>query len=161
MQLLQLVGRVVLLALLLPHVAHAMDGKTMKDYLDAQDASKRLFVSGYIEGVDGELGLTAPSRSFVGCEVIAIGVEQKMAVVTKYLQAHPEKWHFGAGAIIEDALNEAFPCPSYRNRNEKFERFLEDDKQRKALSQALQACETTLQTVQQKRKSAPSSAPPK
>ena len=159
MQFLELIRHAALLALMLPHFAYAMDGKTLKDYLDGSDTSLRVFASGYIEGVDGELGITSPSRSFAGCEVIVVGVEQKTAVVTKYLQSHPEKWHFGAGAIVEDALNEAFPCATYRNRTQKFQQFIDADKQHKEVAQALQACEAKLQPSQPKHKSAPSKAP--
>ena len=33
------------------------------------------------------------------------------AVVVKFHEAHPEKWHFNASSLVANALSEAFPCP--------------------------------------------------
>ena len=134
---------------LLAMTACAFDGKMMKDYLESAGAGKRLLVSGYIDGVDDVLGITSTTRSMIGCETVIVSLDQKNAIVLKYLHANPEKWHYGGSAIVEDALSTAFPCVSYRNRVARFQHAVEEDKQRKVQAEALQSCEALRQSLEQ------------
>ena len=37
---------------------------------------------------------------------------QVLAIVEKFMRAHPELWHHRAQPLIGAALREAFPCPN-------------------------------------------------
>lgn len=44
------------------------------------------------------------------CAPAKASSSQLVKVVTKYLNEHPEKLHFGAGGLVANALQDAFPC---------------------------------------------------
>lgn len=57
--------------------------------------------------------IRAASEMFFSLRPISIPkgttVEQCIAIVTKYLKEHPEKWHEYAVLLVIEALDEAFP----------------------------------------------------
>jgi len=44
------------------------------------------------------------------CIPVGVNYGQRQAVVRKYLEEHPEKWHLIYQKIIIEAMLEAFPC---------------------------------------------------
>ena len=44
------------------------------------------------------------------CMPVGVNYGQREAVVRKYLEEHPEKWHLTYQKIIIEAMLEAFPC---------------------------------------------------
>ncbi len=45
------------------------------------------------------------------CTSGQVTLGQAMAVVSRYLKAHPTKWHLPAVELVRKALQSAFPCP--------------------------------------------------
>src|SRR5262249_55116764 len=82
------------------------------------DASKQVFCVAYIQGVSDAVSNAQqigklPQRG-QGCVRFPDGVTapQGADVVTRWLQAHPELRHLGAGGCVHGALSEAWPCPA-------------------------------------------------
>jgi hypothetical protein len=60
-----------------------------------------LIMDGFIQHRK-DLNICPPKEANVG---------QAVAIVDKYMKAHPEYWHINAMIIIGSALRETFPCP--------------------------------------------------
>lgn len=58
---------------------------------------------GYITGVADALGTSV-------CLPDNVTIAQLGAVVTKYLNEHPDQWHLTGSHLIESALRTIFPC---------------------------------------------------
>jgi hypothetical protein len=43
-----------------------------------------------------------------------VAVQQIIAILAKYFEAHPAPWHFNTADLIENALTEAFPNPEFK-----------------------------------------------
>jgi NifU-like protein involved in Fe-S cluster formation len=59
---------------------------------------------GYVEGI-----ADAHERKSI-CLPTGTEVQQLMAIVSRYVDAHPEQWQYTADSIIEQALSQSFPC---------------------------------------------------
>lgn len=107
----------VLALMFAPFSARAdfVTGQSLHEWLveaDAPHASatrEQLWTSGlaygYVESVtDG------PARGKKFCPTNGITGGQMVAVVAKYLTAHPERWNYNANSLVIDSLREAFPC---------------------------------------------------
>ena len=79
-----------------------MQGGTpsLSDLGEAQNAL------GYINGVADTLNGT------VVCAPNEVTDGQLVAVVSKYVDEHPEQWQVQANLLVGRALHQAFPCPS-------------------------------------------------
>jgi hypothetical protein len=67
---------------------------------------------GYITGVSDAqetIGGTIPAAHIV-CVPQEVTVAQEMAIVTRYLEDHPEKRHYSAASLVLSALLVSFPC---------------------------------------------------
>ena len=64
--------------------------------------------AGYVAGVFDAYYRTARQKD---CTPDTVTLGQLQAVVEKYLNNHPEDWHFSANSLILNAVNEAWPCP--------------------------------------------------
>ena len=60
---------------------------------------------GYVRGVSDALAIGLPS-----CQPLNASPGQKMAIVRKFLQEHPENWSEPAVTIVLTALKSAFGC---------------------------------------------------
>jgi hypothetical protein len=68
------------------------------------DLANAMEGQGYILGVHDSL-----SGSYI-CTPRGVNIGQLVAIVKKYLLAHPEKLHDSAAFLVSVALSEAFPC---------------------------------------------------
>lgn len=78
----------------------------------ADDSGCVFYVSGVIEGMwiaSTTRGITVGPLHI--CTPEASTEAQFVAVVRKWLKAHPEQWHLSAVALIAKALYDSFPCP--------------------------------------------------
>jgi hypothetical protein len=64
---------------------------------------------GYVIGIHDAL-----DRRRRICTPNGVKVDQIVAVASKYLKDHPEKWNEPASDVVTVALGEAFPCPATR-----------------------------------------------
>jgi len=70
----------------------------------AVDYQSAAMLIGYVAGiadVGNQILFCAPDHSTVG---------QLVAVTTKYVKEHPEKWDQAGATLVVAALREAFPC---------------------------------------------------
>lgn len=63
---------------------------------------------GFIMGVSDAIALSSEVQPY--CVPESGGSTQLTAVVRRYLETNPEKWHESAALVILRALTEAFPC---------------------------------------------------
>lgn len=107
-------------AVVAPSVNYAqyVDGNLLKDWAYAHDRVVRRSVledtdfaamgrfTGYVAAIHDSLDGT------IVCGGADVSLGQVTAVVSKYIQDHPEVWNGPAPAIVLVALGEAFPCPT-------------------------------------------------
>ena len=64
----------------------------------------------YIAGaIDmGELDVTGQPKRW--CRGPGVSLGQQKDIIIKYLKDHPERRHFPSGALVWQAMREAFPC---------------------------------------------------
>ena len=89
-----------ILAASLTTPVQAEDGSYLKKSCNASSTG---YCLGFVSGV-----YVATAEPF--CNPPSIKSNELVAVVTRYLNAHPEKLHMGAGRLVVDAFIEAFPC---------------------------------------------------
>ncbi|MGB5177144.1 MAG: Rap1a/Tai family immunity protein [Gammaproteobacteria bacterium] len=94
-----LITAAILAALLITPV-HAEDGKGLKKSCNASSTG---YCLGFVSGV-----YVATPEPF--CNPPNIKSNELVGIVTKYLNAHPEKLHMEGGRLVVDAFIEAFPC---------------------------------------------------
>lgn len=63
---------------------------------------------GFIDGMS-----YAPGSRFF-CEPTGTTYDQLYAVVSKWINNNPEKWHLRANELVMQALGQAFPCEKSR-----------------------------------------------
>ena len=96
-----------------PKLMGFVSGDSLHEFCKAP--ANKLMCGGYIAGVsdayatpsgahDGKLAV----RSWCPPQDASLG--QQTAVVSKWLDSHPEQWHFSAAVLVAQALAEAFPC---------------------------------------------------
>lgn len=73
---------------------------------------RRAMCSGYMAGVAGGYTLRGAWENIPEdiCMPDGVTIGQLVRVVTKHLEEHPEKLHFGAASLATNAYLEAFPC---------------------------------------------------
>ena len=80
----------------------------------SQCTSNAPFQSGFCAGfVAGIADILAADPLIIGqmvCAPLDVTTDQKRDVVKRYLEQHPERWHYAAASLVLDALAEAFPC---------------------------------------------------
>jgi Ssp1 endopeptidase immunity protein Rap1a len=76
--------------------------------LQPDDISSSAMFVGYVLGVENTLNVTQLG-GFV-CTYVNVSKEQVAAVVSNYLDDHPEDWNGSAIGIASVALTKAFPC---------------------------------------------------
>jgi hypothetical protein len=89
-----------ILAALLSNPVQAQDGNYLKKTCKAGPTG---YCLGFVSGV-----YVATAEPF--CNPPSIKSNELVGVVTRYLNAHPEKLHMEAGRLVVDAFTEAFPC---------------------------------------------------
>ena len=89
-----------ILAASLTTPVQAEDGKYLKN---ACNRSSTGYCLGFVSGV-----YVATPESL--CNPPSIKSNELVGIVTKYLNAHPEKLHMESGRLVVDAFIEAFPC---------------------------------------------------
>jgi len=102
---------IVLLLLFMPTASIAggnlgrfYDGDELKDVGASNSSNLKGVFMGYVAGVADSLNQTG----FYIPE--SAKADQLAAVVRKYLEDHPERWHFTASSLVADALMQSFPC---------------------------------------------------
>ncbi len=65
----------------------------------------------YADDVTAKYQLLLPYR-LPGLEVDSISLDQRIRIVVKYLEDHPEQHHVPVYVLVVAALKEAFPCKS-------------------------------------------------
>lgn len=83
-----------------------MDGGSLHAALQGEHFSMGL---GYVLGVFDALSVRESICLPKGQGKVVSG--QLVAIVDKYLVAHPEDWHLTAAPEVQLALTEVFPCP--------------------------------------------------
>lgn len=106
----------LVIGLLVATAAHAMKGDEFARLLDAwnrtnasKTASKEDELSasaftGYVRGVEDSM------NGVRFCITAKASSAQQVALITKYIKAHPEELHNSATTLIVQALQPAFPC---------------------------------------------------
>lgn len=124
----QLIRKIAVLSVIFykSSIAIAYDGNQLNKFLNSQNAIEQTIAYGYIQAVDDAHTITGNVGLWGNCYVPPIEGEQKFAIVKKYLSAHPEVWHYGANALVQDALEAAFPCETRLNREENSRRELKE-----------------------------------
>ena len=79
---------------------HAEDGKYLKKTCNARPTG---YCTGFVVGAY----LVTPEPF---CHPPNITNKELVNIVTKYLNAHPEKLHMDDGRLVVDAFIDAFPC---------------------------------------------------
>lgn len=105
-------------ALALPAIASAQyyTGKSLADWMnayeriqnggsDTMDLARATSYSGYVTGV-----ADLQKMMQVVCPRDGVTVSQLVALVSQFIEAHPEHWDRNAAAVVSGALREAFPC---------------------------------------------------
>ena len=59
------------------------------------------YVAGVVDSFDG-IGIF--------CAPVGITLLQLVAIVKKYLEENPERWHITASKLVAEALQKSFPC---------------------------------------------------
>ena len=62
----------------------------------------------YIEGVEDALS------ALISTDFPDSTLRERIAVVQKYLEAHPEQWHLQAATVVIEAFDDAYPPASAR-----------------------------------------------
>jgi hypothetical protein len=72
------------------------------------------FCLGYLKGVAemSRLREKVPQLPPV-CVPEAVTVGQVRNIVVRYLEEHPEEWHYSSIVLVTNALDEAFPCEAH------------------------------------------------
>lgn len=109
---------VVLLILLMVTYAYANDKPvyvhngigTGQDYLKMTESEKRAYAMGAINGMLVSPLLGAPKDKMLWLESYVENMtdEQIAAILTKYLQDNPGRWHDGLNVIMYSAMKEAY-----------------------------------------------------
>ena len=89
-----------ILAVSLTTTVQAEDGKYLKNTCNRSSAG---YCLGFVSGV-----YVATAEPF--CNPPNIKSNELVGIVTRYLNAHPEKLNMESGRLVVDALIEAFPC---------------------------------------------------
>jgi hypothetical protein len=96
--------------------AQAMRGDEFTQLLDAwnrangsksatrEDELSASAFTGYVRGVEDSM------NGVRFCITAKVSSAQQVALITKYVKAHPEELHNGATTLIVQALQPAFPC---------------------------------------------------
>jgi hypothetical protein len=106
----------LMIGLLVATAAHAMRGDEFVQLLDAwnransgktatrEDELSASAFTGYVRGVEDSM------NGVRFCITGKVSSAQQVALITKYVKAHPEELHNGATTLIVQALQPAFPC---------------------------------------------------
>ena len=101
----------------LPATAHSayLTGNTLHNDLVAWSnvAENRAVgddVSNGMQGVSYIIGVADALSGTTICVTNQNSAGQLTAVVRKYLDDHPDRWQFTASSLVQDALQQAFPC---------------------------------------------------
>jgi hypothetical protein len=106
----------IMIGLLVATEAHAMRGDEFAKLLDAwnranttktanrEDELSASAFTGYVRGVEDSM------NGVRFCITAKVSSAQQVALITKYVKAHPEELHNGATTLIVQALQPAFPC---------------------------------------------------
>ncbi|MES1993759.1 MAG: Rap1a/Tai family immunity protein [Pseudomonadota bacterium] len=86
------------------------DGNELQRWM-VQDETQggNYFQSGLFRGYIG--GVVDVGDGILFCIPTGVTRGQYVAVVAKYIKAHPEKWNQDASALVVNAMTKAFPCP--------------------------------------------------
>ena len=90
-------------------------GNDWKDYcLAGEQTPKYAMCVGYLSGsLDGIRLMQKATGTIILCEPPnGVTIPQWVAVITKYLDQHPEQLHFAAASLVPKIMNGAFPCKS-------------------------------------------------
>ena len=93
-------------------------GQKLNEYCGAEYGSLEWGVcAGYVMGVydagkvlDKATDKRQWSGGWTACVPKGVSAGQLMEVVKKWLREHPSEWHLGAGGLVAEAFDEAFPC---------------------------------------------------
>jgi hypothetical protein len=102
------------------------NGSTLREYcklaesdsskLSGDDLDHAIICTYYVNGVlDGYEAGVEPAKSLI-CSPDTVTRGQKVLIVAKYLEDHPEMLHNDPRFLILDALSKAFPCKSKPTR---------------------------------------------
>jgi hypothetical protein len=97
----------VLAATLISSQANAISGNELAQSCRGQEENSRWgFCVGYVVGVIDQSRESEPPLC-----VPAEAIQSQVArVVTKWIEANPDKLHFSANSLVYAALNESFTC---------------------------------------------------
>jgi hypothetical protein len=90
-------------------------GNDWKDYCSAGEPTpKYAMCVGYLSGsLDGIRLMQKATGTIILCEPPnGVTIAQWVAIITKYLNEHPEQLHFAASSLVPKIVNGAFPCKS-------------------------------------------------
>ncbi len=87
-----------------------------QDFLDMPEDGQRAYAMGFLDGIRQSVLLGADETKVGALHKCMGGVKasQIVAIVDKYLQEHPEKWHWDAKLTAYSALLEV--CPELQER---------------------------------------------
>ena len=100
-----------------PTWADFRTGNNLRDDCNATKESNTYYQQSawciaYIQGVfDATEGRDKGLNGFTFCSPQNVQAGQARDIVTKYLNDYPQRRHYGAAALIVDAMSVAFPCP--------------------------------------------------
>ena len=85
------------------------DGNTFRqELLESNDPRFIFMARGYIAGISEMLN----GKTY--CSPGDIPMSQLVAVVSKYFNEHPDLWQYPAKNLVQEALEESFPCNNYK-----------------------------------------------
>lgn len=101
----------VFTAFLISPVDAKYSGKELSNICSSGDVVEAAFCYGFVNGVvDTYMDFGYTLKTDQACFPEGVTGEQVIAVVIKYLQEHPEHWHYSASSNVMEAINKAFPC---------------------------------------------------
>ena len=91
--------------------ANSVTGIALDAWCQSEDEFRNIGqCHSYVAGVADVLLGGDTIAGWRACYTEGVSYEQFAAVVKRWLEDHPESWHFNASGLVAKALSNAFPC---------------------------------------------------